>query len=136
MSQAADRVWNGLVAAVMETREDWRRRVSEATGLPFGRLRALKRLRQGPLPLNELARSMGIDAPAATVTVNALVELGLAVRTPHPTNGRMKLVSLTPAGRATLARMKSVVERAPPPFARLSPAELRALERALAQLKG
>lgn len=135
MSSAADRVWNALVAVVMDTRGDWRRRVSEATGLSFGRLRALKRLNEKPLALKELAESMGVDAPAATVAVNALEQRGLVVRTPHPTNGRVKLVSLTPAGRATLARMKAVIEHAPAPFASLSPRELAALERALERFK-
>jgi len=135
MSSAADRVWNALVAVVMDTRGDWRRRVVEATGVSFGRLRALKRLNDKPLALNELAEAMGIDAPAATVAVNALEKRGLVVRTPHPTNGRIKLVSLTAAGRATLARMKAVIEHAPPPFASLSPRELAALERALDRFK-
>ena len=115
MSAAADRVWNALVAVVMDTRGDWRRRVSEATGLSFGRLRALKRLNEKPLALKELAESMGVDAPAATVAVNALEQRGLVVRTPHPTNGR--------------------VEHAPAPFASLSPRELAALERALERFK-
>src|SRR3954452_15831701 len=131
MSSAADRVWNALVAVVMDTRGDWRRRVSEATGLSFGRLRALKRLNEKPLALNELAEAMGVDAPAATVAVNALEKRGLVVRTPHPTNGRIKLVSLTPAGRATLGRMKAVIEHAPAAFASLSPRELAALAHAL-----
>ncbi len=131
MSAAADRVWNALVAVVMDTRGDWRRRVVEATGVSFGRLRALKRLSEKPLALNELAEAMGVDAPAATVAVNALEKRGLVVRTPHPTNGRIKLVSLTAAGRATLGRMKAVVEHAPAPFASLSARELAALERAL-----
>ncbi len=135
MSKAADRVWNTLVNAVMDTREDWRRRVIEATGLSFGRVRALKRLVDRPLALNELARSMTVDAPAATVAVNALEKQGLVVRTPHPTNGRIKLVSLTPAGRAVVSRVKAVTERAPAPFANLSARELDVLERALERMK-
>jgi DNA-binding MarR family transcriptional regulator len=135
MSKAADRVWNALVSAVMDTREDWRRRVIEVTGLSFGRVRALKRLADKPLALNELARSMTVDAPAATVAVNALEKQGLVVRTPHPTNGRIKLVSLTPAGRAMVARVRAVTERAPAPFASLSARELAVLERALERMK-
>lgn len=135
MSKTADRVWNTLVTAVMDTREDWRRRVTEATGLSFGRVRALKRLSEKPLQLSELARSMGVDAPAATVAVNALEKRGLVVRTPHPTNGRIKLASLTPAGRAVLARVKAVVEHAPAPFAGLSARELEVLERAIEKMK-
>jgi DNA-binding MarR family transcriptional regulator len=132
---SADRVWNTLVSAVMDTRDDWRRRVTEATGLSFGRVRALKRLIEKPLTLGELARAMSTDAPAATVAVNALVKQGLVVRTPHPTNGRVKLVSLTPAGRAMVARVKAIVEKAPAPFAGLSARELSVLERALERLK-
>jgi len=135
VSKAADRVWNTLVTAVMDTRDDWRRRVTEATGLSFGRVRALKRLVDKPLALNELARAMSTDAPAATVAVNALEKQGLVVRTPHPTNGRVKLVSLTPAGRAMVARVKAVVEHAPAPFRGLSARELAVLEGALARLK-
>ena len=135
MSKAADRVWNTLVTTVMDTRDDWRRRVTEATGLAFGRVRALKRLTEKPLALNELARAMSVDAPAATVAVNALVKQGLVVRTPHPTNGRIKLVSLTPAGRALVGRVKAIVEQAPAPFAGLSARELEVLERALERMK-
>jgi DNA-binding MarR family transcriptional regulator len=119
----------------MDTRGEWRRRVIEVTGLSFGRVRALNRLVEGPLALNELARSMTVDAPAATVAVNALEKQGLVVRTPHPTNGRIKLVSLTPAGRAMVARVKAVTERAPASFASLSARELAALERALEGMK-
>jgi DNA-binding MarR family transcriptional regulator len=131
VSKAADRVWNALVTAVMETREGWRRRVVEATGLPFSRVRALKRLADQPLALNELARSMTVDAPAATVAVNDLVQRGLVVRTPHPTNGRVKLVSITPEGRALVARVKAIVEQAPPSIANLSAQELEVLARAV-----
>jgi DNA-binding MarR family transcriptional regulator len=134
MSKSADRVWNGLVSLVMDTRQDWRRRVVEATGLPFGRVRALKRLYDGPLALHELAEAMTVDAPAATVAVNDLVKRGLVVRKPHPTNGRLKLVSLTPKGREVVARVKAVTEDAPAAFASLSSAELAALERVLAQM--
>ena len=136
MSKAADRAWNALVAAVMDTRGDWRRRVTEATGLSFGRVRALKRLAEKPLTLSELAASMGVDAPAATVAVNALEKRGLVVRTPHPTSGRIKLVSLTAAGRAMLAKVKAVVEQAPEGFKDLSAKELGAIEKAVLALKG
>ena len=134
MSKAADRVWNGLVSLVMDTRNDWRRRVSEATGLPFGRVRALRRLYGGPLALHELAEAMGSDAPAATVAVNDLQKRGLVVRQPHPTNGRVKLVSLTPAGRDVVARVQAITEEAPPALAALSPAELAALARVIKRL--
>jgi DNA-binding MarR family transcriptional regulator len=135
MGRSADRVWNALVAWVMDTRGDWRRRVSEATGLPFGRIRALKRLADGPMALHELAEAMTVDAPAATVAVNALEKRGLVVRQPHPTNRRVKLVSLTPEGRAVVARARAVTEHAPAAFEALSAKELAALERAIARAR-
>lgn len=134
MSKAADRVWNALVSLVMDTRNDWRRRVSEATGLPFGRVRALRRLYDGPLALHELADAMGSDAPAATVAVNYLAKRGLVVRNAHPTNGRIKLVSLTPKGREMVARVRAVTEHAPPAFAALPPAELASLARVIEEI--
>jgi DNA-binding MarR family transcriptional regulator len=135
MSKAADRVWNALVAAVMDTRGDWRRRVTEATGLSFGRVRALKRVADKPLTLSELADAMSVDAPAATVAVNALEKRGLVVRIAHPTNGRVKLVSITSPGRALVARVKAIVETAPAGFANLSAKELEAFERAISTAK-
>ena len=135
MSASADRVWNALVTWVMDTRGDWRRRVTEATGLPFGRIRALKRLAEGPMALHELAEAMTVDAPAATVAVNALEKRGLVKREPHPTNKRVKLVSITPAGRAIVAKVKAVTEHAPAAFEGLSAKELAALERAIERAK-
>jgi DNA-binding MarR family transcriptional regulator len=133
-STAADRVWAALVPYVMDNLHDWRVRVSEATGLPFGRVRALKRLADGPLALHALAESMSVDAPAATVTVNDLEARGLVVRQAHPTNRRVKLVSLTPAGREVVARAHAAHQEAPAAFAELPAPQLAALARILDQL--
>ena len=86
----ADATWRLIVEVVMDTRGEWRRKVTDATGLPFSRIRALWRLERGPRTLAELAQDMGADAPATTVLVEALVERGLAKRTPHPTDRRAK----------------------------------------------
>jgi DNA-binding MarR family transcriptional regulator len=127
----AERIWRLLVEAVMETRGEWRRKVTEATGLPFSRVRALWRLERGPRTLAELAHDMGTDAPATTVLVDALEQRRLVKRAPHPTDRRAKQVSLTAAGR----RMVDVVEKIPDPppaaFERLSDLELRRLRATL-----
>lgn len=125
----ADRVWRALVNRVMDRLDDWKRRVAEATGLPFGKVRVLRRLVDGPRTMREIAVAAGIDAPATTVTINDLEQRGLVVRAPHPTNGRMKLVSLTAKGRGIIAKEAAVVEHAPPAITGLSTAELRALAR-------
>jgi DNA-binding MarR family transcriptional regulator len=126
-----DAVWRRLVSLVMDTRDDWRRRVSAATDLPFGRLRALRRLIDGPLTLRELADATTNDAPATTVLVNDLEARGLVVRAPHPTNRRAKWVSLTAEGRAVVARARAVIEHAPDAFADVPIDDVEALSRIL-----
>jgi DNA-binding MarR family transcriptional regulator len=127
--ESIDRVWHAIVALVMDTRGDWRRKVSEATGLPFGRTRALRRLAGGPMTLKALADSLGTDAPAATVAVNDLEQRGLVTRCEHPEDRRAKLVSLTAAGRATLRAGKSVSDHAPEPLASLTREDVKTLAR-------
>ena len=130
----AEQAWGLLVELVMETRGEWRRKVTEATGLPFSRARALWRLERGPLTLAALADDMGIDAPAATVLVNALEARGLVKRGPHPTNRRAKQVSLTAAGRRMLAVVAEITDQPPPALAGLPRQELAALRRTLEKI--
>ncbi|HVV19494.1 MAG TPA: MarR family transcriptional regulator, partial [Pseudonocardiaceae bacterium] len=117
MEVSATDVWRQLVSLVMDSRGDWRRSVAEATGLPFSRVRALWRLVARPLTLAELAESMAIDAPAATVAVNDLERRGLVRRTPHPTNRRAKLVALTDEGARMVHVARGVVDNPPPAVA-------------------
>jgi DNA-binding MarR family transcriptional regulator len=130
----ADDVWDALVSLVMESRTDWRREACRVTGLPFNQIRALKRIGAGPLTLAALADSMTVDAPAATVAVNALEQAGLVARTPHPTNTRAKLVELTPAGRRTLGAAMAVADKPPHALTALSAADLGTLARVVDQL--
>ncbi len=130
----AERAWRLLVELVMETRGEWRRKVSEATGLPFSRARALWRLERGPRSLTELAQDMGTDAPAATVLINALESRGLVKREAHPTDRRAKLVSLTAAGRRVLAVVATITDQPPPALTGLPQGELAALRRTLEKL--
>ena len=130
----AQQAWRLLVELVMETRGEWRRKVSEATGLPFSRARALWRLERAPISLAALAQDLGIDAPAATVLVNSLEERGLVKRESHPTDRRAKQVSLTAAGRRVLAVVASITDQPPAALTALPPAELAALRRTLEKL--
>ena len=130
-SNEADRIWQQLVTLVMDSRGDWRRQVIELTGLPFSRVRALRRLLDAPLTLVDLAYAMSTDAPAATVAVNDLERRGLVERTPHPENRRAKLVALTPAGKQLVARVHAINEHAPEVLAALPAADLVQLRRIL-----
>jgi DNA-binding MarR family transcriptional regulator len=130
----ADRIWQTMVGLVWETRGEWRRKVSDATGLPFSRVRILWRLVDEPKTLKQLAAS-GSDAPAITVAVNDLENRGLVERHPHPDNRRAKLVSLTRAGRQLieLAR-RTVRDDAPPAVQHLSKTDLAHLRRILERI--
>jgi len=127
----AEATWRLLVEVVMDTRGEWRRQVSDATGLPFSRIRALWRLERGPRTLAELANEMGTDAPATTVLVDALEDRGLVKRTPHPTDRRAKQVSITAAGRRVVDVVERIDDPPPAPFTALPTAELRRLRKAL-----
>jgi len=130
----AEATWRLLVEVVMDTRGEWRRQVSDATGLPFSRIRALWRLERGPRTLAELANEMGTDAPATTVLVDALEDRGLVKRTPHPTDRRAKQVSITAAGRRVVDVVERIDDPPPAPFTALPTAELRRLRKALQSL--
>jgi len=132
----AERSWQILVSLVMESRGDWRRQASEATGLPFSRVRALRRLKDQALTLSELAYEMSTDAPAATMIVNDLETRKLVERRPHPDNRRCKLVSLTPEGRRVVAALRKIKDQPPAALAELPAGELAQLRRILEGMAG
>ena len=132
----ADEVWRDLTALVFDHRDRWRRAVIEQTGLPFSRVRVLKRLAREPLTVKQLAYAATVDAPAATVAVNDLEERGLVVREIDPANRRCKLVSLTEAGRTLLARIDRVEDPAPDALAALDAEDLEAVRAILRKISG
>jgi DNA-binding MarR family transcriptional regulator len=126
-NQLADDVWRDLLRFVFDNRDSWRRAVVDQSGLPFSRIRILRRLARKSLTVKEVAQSATIDAPAATVAVNDLEERGLVVREVDPTNRRSKLVSLTEAGRDVVAGIDATDDPAPDPLAVLDDADLKTL---------
>lgn len=68
-----------------------------ALGLTLPQAMAM-RLLDHPRAMRELADEMHYDASSITALVDRLEERGLVVRGPHPTDRRIKQVSLTPAG--------------------------------------
>ncbi len=123
----ADSVWRDLAALVHENRDGWKRAVVERSGLPFSRIRILRRVGRGPVTVTRLAEAATVDVPAATVAVNDLESRGLVVRTVDPDNRRCKTVSLTDAGRALLRDIDDVDDPAPPVLAALGESDLRLL---------
>ena len=115
----ADEVWRTMSALVLENKDAWRRSVVELTGLPFSRIRILKRLDRHPMTVKQVAEAATIDAPAATVAVNDLEARGLVVREINPENRRSKVVSLTTAGREMLRAVNEVADPPPAPLSAL-----------------
>jgi DNA-binding MarR family transcriptional regulator len=130
----ADEVWRAMTAVVHDNRESWKRAVVESTGLPFSRVRILRRLAQTAMSVKDVARAATIDAPAATVAVNDLEDRGLVVREVDPGNRRCKLVSLTAAGREMVARIDAIDDPAPAVLTGLADDDLLALRSILAKL--
>jgi DNA-binding MarR family transcriptional regulator len=117
-----------MAAAVIDNRDGWRRAVIEESGLPFSRIRILRRLAGRPLTVKQVAEAATIDAPAATVAVNDLEDRGLVVRETHPTNRRCKVVSLTDAGRQMVLAIDGIDDPAPDALASLDDAHLKELK--------
>ena len=116
------------------------RQMVQASGrqdLTLAQLSALAKIEEhGPLRVGELAGREGVAGPSMIRTVAPLAESGLILREPDPTDGRSYLLSVAPAGTELLAQIRRdrselLTRRA----ARLTPAELAALEAAIPVLE-
>lgn len=130
----ADEVWRRMAAFVMDNRDSWKRAVVEQAGMPFSRIRILKRLDRQPMSVSQVAHAATMDPPAATVAVNDLEARGLVVRETDPSNRRSKVVSLTDAGRAIVRKIDAVDDPAPDLLASLDDTELKGLHALLEML--
>ena len=82
----------------------------------------------GSMRLNDLAGRMGVSAPTASRSVDALVELGLAERSPDPSDRRAVRIDLTPVGRELLEDRQAKAQVAfEPAVAALSASERKQL---------
>jgi DNA-binding MarR family transcriptional regulator len=129
----AARVWQGMRALVLD-RYDRRKEVCAALDLSFIRVKALRQLAGEALTMGQLADRLATDAPYTTVVVDDLERRGLAMRSPHPTDRRSRVVSVTPAGRAAAATAERILGAPPAALCALAPDELAALDALLAKL--
>ena len=60
----------------------------------------------GPQPVGELGRRLGLSEPAASLLVDRLAELGLAVRERDAHDGRRTLVTATAVAKELAARLR------------------------------
>ncbi|WP_078324971.1 MarR family transcriptional regulator [Mycobacteroides salmoniphilum] len=116
-----------MASLVLDNRDGWRRMVVEKTGLPFSRVRILRRLARQSMTVKGIAEATALDAPAATVAVSDLEQRGLVVRRIDPDNRRCKRVSLTDEGQRVVAAIAELDDPAPAALAALSEAELKNL---------
>jgi DNA-binding MarR family transcriptional regulator len=109
--------------------------ITQETGLPLAPLRALLVLPlHETISMRQLARHLGCDNSYVTPLVDALESRGLAVRQPHPTDRRVKVIVLTDKGQE-LAERAQLADTAPPAaFASLSEAEIGTLRDLLRKL--
>ncbi|BBX20308.1 MarR family transcriptional regulator [Mycolicibacterium duvalii] len=135
-SGPVDQIWRDLAALVIENQDSWKRAVVDRLGLPFSRVRILKRLSRAPMTVKELAAAATIDAPATTVAVNDLEARGLVVRQVDPANRRCKRVSLTEAGRSAVREIDAVHDPAPAVLSVLDADDLTELRRILDKMSG
>jgi DNA-binding MarR family transcriptional regulator len=133
-SSAAAEVWTLISGLVLDNER--RRQVSDALGMSFWRVRALRRIAARPMPMGELAKMLGVDPPYVTVVVDDLESQGLVERRPHPSDRRAKLVVATRHGKAQARRADAILATPPAELANLSSADLAELARILRQVGG
>jgi DNA-binding MarR family transcriptional regulator len=125
-------VWARMQALVL--RNNVRVEVTEALGLSFIKVRALRRLLARPLAMRELAVAMVTDKPYATQIVDELEQLGLVTRTVSDDDRRVRIVTLTESGRVAAERAEQILNRPPAELTALSPDDVVTLRRILAAL--
>lgn len=112
-----------------------RRDVSERVGLSFGKIKALRRIADRPMPMRELAALLGVDPPNLTPVVDDLERSGLVERQAHPTDRRVKLVVATPEGAALAHQADEILARPPVALSDLPADELESLVRILGRVR-
>jgi DNA-binding MarR family transcriptional regulator len=84
-----------------------------------------------PVPLRQLAGRLHCDPSNVTLLSDRLEEKGIAERRPHPDDGRIRTLVLTPAGEAVRRRLLEHVQQHSP-LAALDAGQQRQLQDLLA----
>jgi DNA-binding MarR family transcriptional regulator len=62
------------------------------------------------LRLTSVAKKMGVKAPMVTMLATDLIEKGIITRVPHHTDGRAKLLVITPKGKKLAERVEAELD--------------------------
>lgn len=63
--------------------------------------------KHGPMTVTALADHERVKPPSITRTVSCMESAGLVTRSPHPTDGRQVMVSLTPAAESLVVELRA-----------------------------
>ncbi|GAA2267379.1 MarR family winged helix-turn-helix transcriptional regulator [Actinomadura luteofluorescens] len=134
-ADTAARAWHNL-RVLLHERGDRRREVTDALGMSFFRVKALRHIAAAtaPLSLRDLAERLLTDRPYVTLVVDDLVGRGLVERTENPADRRSKIVTATAAGRAAAAEAERILDTPPPSLYDLPAEDLAVLDRVAARL--
>ena len=89
-----------LMVELYERLSSWELATVKDSSITLPQMHTLEILGAVPsLRMKELAASMGISTGTLTINVDRLEKLGLVIRSPHKTDRRSILVSLTEAGQ-------------------------------------
>lgn len=111
----------------------------EPFGLTFPRYEALMLLflsRRGALPLGKMGDRLQVHRTSVTNLVDGLEKGGLAVRSPHPTDRRTTLATITQEGREVAEDATRALNAEGFAVAPLSEDELETVTRILERLRG
>src|ERR1700747_2393210 len=108
----------------------------EETGIDDTDFRILEALlNKGPLPVNTIGPKVFLTPGSISVAIDRLLDRGLVSRAESPEDRRVRIVLLTPNGKAragpTFRKHAAEIRKV---FADTSPRELRALETALKKI--
>ncbi len=107
-------------------------------GLTFPRYEALMLLfysRSGALPLGKIGDRLQVHRTSVTNLIDGLEGLGLVERSPHPTDRRTTLATITARGRTTAAKATEALNAERFGTAPLAPADLDAATDLLRRLR-
>lgn len=133
------------VGAILEHMAALGRTFTEVKARPFGDVRLSRNQAdtlfllahsRAPITPGQLADRLGITAGAVTQIVDHLREHGLVEQVPHPTDGRTRILTLTPAARRTVDEFEqAVIEHVSPRFHSLDDSSLDQLEELLRTMR-
>jgi MarR family 2-MHQ and catechol resistance regulon transcriptional repressor len=105
----------------------------EDSGLGNSDFRVLEvLLHKGDLPVNTIGPMVGLTPGSMSIAVERLVEKGLVTRAESTEDRRVRIVAMTPLGKALIVpAFRKHVAQMRKVFSELSPDELRGLEAAL-----